>query len=172
MISTNATYASSGTCSYNISNCFLKLSDTSAQGSSTLIYIPNNTASVTEKITISNSTLLNSGLYKSDAAISVLETQSEISITNSVIANANVTPIGINQPNLFYISNVIFFDTNTVGTGFTFSDSGTGGTTKIYIGARCVSNFKLPTSSNDAFLNMTGGILDCQLDLGTVLPSI
>ena len=172
MISTNATYASSGTCSYNISNCFLKLSDTSSQGSSTLIYIPNNTASVTEKIAISNSTLLNSGLYKSDAAISVLETQSEISITNSVIANANVTPIGINQPNLFYISNVIFFDTNTVGTGFTFSDSGTGGTTKIYIGARCVSNFKLPTSSNDSFLNMTGGILDCQLDLGTVLPSI
>jgi hypothetical protein len=172
MIATTGVYSGAGTCSYNIENCLLKLNDSSSSGASSIVNIPNNTVSVTEKLTISDSTLINSGLFKTDAAITISETQSEISITNSVIANANVTPIIINQPDLFYISNVIFFDTNSANVGFTFSDSGTGGTTKIYIGARCVSNFKLPTSSNTNFLNMTGGILDCQLDLGNRLPSI
>jgi hypothetical protein len=172
MIATTGVYSGSGTCSYTIENCLLKLNDSSSSGASSIVNIPNNTVSVTEKLTISDSTLINSGLFKTDAAINVLESQSEISITNSVIANANVTPININQPDLFYISNVVFFDTNSTNIGFTFSDSGTGGTTKIYIGARCVSNFKLPTSTNTNFLNMTGGILDCQLDLGNRLPSI
>jgi len=172
MIATTGVYSGSGTCSYTIENCLLKLNDSSSTGASSIVNIPNNTVSVTEKLTISDSSLINSGLFKTDSAINVLESQSEISITNSVIANANVTPVNINQPDLFYISNVIFFDTNAIGTGFTFSDIATGGTTKIYIGARCVSNFRLPTSSNSAFLNMTGGILDCQLDLGTRLPSI
>jgi hypothetical protein len=172
MIATSGVYSGSGTCSYTIENCLLKLNDSSSSGASSIVNIPNNTVSVTEKLTISDSTLINSGLFKTDAAINVLESQSEINITNSIIANANVTPINIRQPDLFYISNVIFFDTNSTDIGFTFNDSGTGGTTKIYIGARCVSNFKLPTSSNTNFLNMTGGILDCQLDLGTRLPSI
>jgi hypothetical protein len=109
MIATTGVYSGAGTCSYTIENCLLKLNDPSSSGGSSIVNIPNNTVSVTEKLTISDSTLLNSGLFKTDAAINVLESQSEISITNSVIANANVTPVNINQPDLFYISNVIFF---------------------------------------------------------------
>ena len=127
---------------------------------------------MTEKLTIAGSTLVNSGLYKSDAAIIVNSVSAQISVTNSIIANANSTPVSIFQPALFYISDVTFFDTNSAGTGLTFVDGATGGTTKIYIGARCISNFGIPTSSNTNFLNMTGGILDCQLDFGSILPNI
>ena len=172
MIATTGVYSSSGTCSYNITNCLLKLNDSSNVGGGSLVFIPSNSTLVTEKLTISGSTLINNGLFKSDAAIIVNYSKAQISISNSIIANANSTPVSILQPDLFYISDVTFFDTNSSGAGLTFIDGATGGTTKIYIGARCISNFGIPSSSNTNFLNMTGGILDCQLDLGSILPNI
>ena len=174
MIATTGVYSASGTCSYNITNCLLRLTDSTTAGGGSLISIPENSGVgiVTEKLTISGSTLINSGTNKTDSAIVIQQKISEINITNSVIANAAASPLTIKEPSLLFISDVVFFDTNTAQTGSTFTDNATGGTTKVYIGARCVSNFNLPTSSNSVLLNMTGGILDCKLDLGTRIPSI